>query len=528
MNRCMWTLAAIPALLVATAHAAAPSAGRLEIAQAVHQDTLPSLRNVVVDPAGYDKWHEHAEHRIPLPYTPPGQADGALQNFDAPITPFAPTFIGGVDGLGQGFSGPNGNFTVQYAPPDTVGAVGATQYVQVVNVGLAVFNKATKSVVYGPVPTSTLWSGFGGQCQTDNDGDAVVVYDKAANRWIVSQFAVGTTPYLQCVAVSQTSDATGGWYRYSFSYGSVFPDYPKMAVWPDAYYETFNMFTGNWFSGSRLCAYNRSAMLTGAPATQQCFQLSSSFGGVLPSDLDGATAPPAGSPNFMVNFGSNSLNVWKFHVDWTTPANTTLSGPTNVAVAAFTPACGGSNCVKQSGTNQKLDSLGDRLMFRLAYRNFGTYQSLVVNHSVKVGTQRNNPYTGVRWYELRNPSGIPTVFQQSTFSPDTSFRWMGSIAQDKQGNMALGYSTSSSSLFPSIRYTGRLVTDTINTMQAEASMQNGGGSQNGQLDRWGDYSAMSIDPTDDCTFWYTTEYLKSTGSFNWSTRLASFKFAGCQ
>jgi hypothetical protein len=527
MKRCIWSLTAIPALLVATAHAAAPSAGRLEIAQAVHHDTLPSLRAVVVDPAGYDKWHEHAEHRIPLPYTPPGQTDGALQNFDAPITPFAPTFISGVDGLGQGFSGPNGNFTVQYAPPDTVGAVGATQYVQVVNVGLAVFDKATKNVVYGPVPTSTLWSGFGGQCQTDNDGDAVVVYDKAANRWIVSQFAVGTTPYLQCVAVSQTSDATGGWYRYSFSYGSVFPDYPKMGVWPDAYYETFNMFTGNSFSGSRLCAYNRSAMLTGAAATQQCFQLSSSFGGVLPSDLDGATAPPAGSPNFMVNFGSNSLNLWKFHVDWTTPANTTLSGPTNVPVAAFTPACGGSNCVKQSGTNQKLDSLGDRLMFRLAYRNFGTFQSLVVNHSVKVGTARNNPYTGVRWYELRNPSGIPTVFQQSTFSPDTNYRWMGSIAADKQGNMALGYSISSGSMFPSIRYTGRLATDTLNTMQAEASMQNGAGSQR-QLDRWGDYSAMSIDPVDDCTFWYTTEYLKATGSFNWSTRLASFKFAGCQ
>ena len=527
MKRCIWSLTAIPALLVATAHAASPSAARLEIAQAVHHDTLPSLRAVVVDPAGYDKWHEHAEHRIPLPYTPPGQTDGALQNFDAPITPFAPTFISGVDGLGQGFSGPNGTFTVQYAPPDTVGAVGATQYVQVVNVGLAVFDKATKNVVYGPVPTSTLWSGFGGQCQTDNDGDAVVVYDKAANRWIVSQFAVGTTPYLQCVAVSQTSDATGGWYRYSFSYGSVFPDYPKMGVWPDAYYETFNMFTGNSFSGSRLCAYNRSAMLTGAAATQQCFQLSSSFGGVLPSDLDGATAPPAGSPNFMVNFGSNSLNLWKFHVDWTTPANTTLSGPTNVPVAAFTPACGGSNCVKQSGTNQKLDSLGDRLMFRLAYRNFGTFQSLVVNHSVKVGTARNNPYTGVRWYELRNPSGIPTVFQQSTFSPDTNYRWMGSIAADKQGNMALGYSISSGSMFPSIRYTGRLATDTLNTMQAEASMQNGAGSQR-QLDRWGDYSAMSIDPVDDCTFWYTTEYLKATGSFNWSTRLASFKFAGCQ
>jgi len=529
MKRCLWTFAVIPGLILATAHAAPPSQDRAEIIPMVHHDTLSSLRGIVPDPAGYGHYHPRVEHQIPLPYTPAGQIDGALQDYRGPSALFAPTFGSGVDGVGNGFSGPNGSFTVQYAPPDTVGAVGATQYVQVVNVGFAVFDKATKNVVYGPAPTSTLWSGFGGQCQTANDGDAVVVYDKVANRWIISQFAVGTTPYLQCVAVSQTSDATGGWYRYSFSYASVFPDYPKMGVWPDAYYETFNMFNGNTFAGSKLCAYNRSAMLTGAATTQQCFQLSSSYGGVLPSDLDGSTAPPAGSPNFMVNFGSNSLNLWKFHVDWTTPANTTLTGPTNLPVASFTPACSGGTCVRQSGTNQKLDSLGDRLMFRLAYRNFGSYQALVVSHSVKVGTSNNNPYTGVRWYELRNPGGTPSVYQQSTFTPDTSFRWMPSIAQDKQGNMALGYSVSSSSMFPAIRYTGRLATDALNTMQAEATMQSGGGSQSGQrLDRWGDYSAMSIDPTDDCTFWYTNEYLKSTGAFNWSTRLASFKFSTCQ
>jgi hypothetical protein len=528
MKRSWWVCSVFPALFGVAATAATPQP-RVEIARAVHQDVLPALRDVVPDPAGYRSYKPHEEHTIPLPYIPPNQVDGAVQDYRGPGGLLAPTFVSGVDGVGKGFSGPNGAYTVQYAPPDTVGAVGATQYVQVVNVGLAVFDKASKTAVYGPVPTSTLWSGFGGQCQNDNDGDAVVVYDKAANRWIVSQFAVGTTPYLQCVAVSQTSDATGGWYRYSFSYGSVFPDYPKMGVWPDAYYETFNMFTGNSFSGSKLCAYNRSAMLSGAAATQQCFQLSSSFGGVLPSDLDGATAPPAGSPNFLVNFGTNSLNLWRFHVDWANTANTTLTGPVGIPVASFTPACSGGTCVPQSGTNQKLDSLADRLMFRLAYRNFGTYQSLVVNHSVKVGTQRNNPYTGVRWYELRNPAGTPTVFQQSTFSPDSSYRWMGSIAQDKQGNMAVGYSVSSSAMFPGIRYTGRLATDPVNTMQAEAVMQNGGGSQKGsQLARWGDYSAMSIDPVDDCTFWYTTEYLKATGAFNWSTRLASFKFPSCQ
>jgi hypothetical protein len=433
--------------------------------------------------------------------------------------------VSSIDGVGNGFSG----FTVQYAPPDTVGAVGATQYVQVVNVGFAVFDKTSKAVVYGPVPTSTLWSGFGGQCETDNDGDAVVVYDKAAGRWIISQFAVGTTPYLQCVAVSQTSDATKGWYRYAFSYGSVFPDYPKMGVWPDGYYETFNMFTGNTFSGAKLCAFNRSAMLNGAAATQQCFQLSSSFGGVLPSDLDGSAAPPTGSPNFMLNFGTNSLNLWKFHVDWTTPANTTLSAAKNIAVAAFTPACGGGACIPQSGTRQQLDSLADRLMFRLAYRNFGDHESLVVNHSVTVGASKRSQTVGLRWYELRSPNATPVVYQASTYSPDATFRWMGSIAQDKQGNMALGYSTSSSTINPGIRYTGRLATDALNTMQAEATITAGTGSQSGQnLDRWGDYSAMTIDPSDDCTFWYTNEYLKTTGAFNWSTRIGSFKFPGCQ
>ncbi len=246
MKRCMWTFAVIPAVMIATAHAApAASAIRAEVAQAVHQDTLPSLRNVPIDPAGYDHWRQHAEHRIPLPYTPPGQTDGALQNFEQPIGQFAPTFISGVDGVGNGFSGPNGTFTVQYAPPDTVGAVGATQYVQVVNTGFAVFNKATKSVVYGPVPTSTLWSGFGGQCQTDNDGDAVVVYDKVANRWIISQFAVGTTRRIsQCVAVSQTSDATGRLVPLlAFRTAACFPTIRKMGVWPDAYYETFTLFT---------------------------------------------------------------------------------------------------------------------------------------------------------------------------------------------------------------------------------------------------------------------------------------------
>jgi hypothetical protein len=499
--------------------------GPVEVSAEVRHDALPSLRQVVPQADGYQRWHARDEHRLPLPYTPPGQADGALQT-SAPRRPAAPTFDSGVDGVGEGFSGPQGDFTVQYAPPDTVGAVGATQYVQVVNDGLAVFDKASKSVVYGPVPTNTLWSGFGGSCEADNDGDPVVVYDKAAGRWVVSQFAVAHKPYYQCVAVSQSSDATGGWYRYAFSYGTPFPDYPKMGVWPDAYYITFNMFRGN-FVGAQLCAYDRAAMLAGNAATQQCVQLSASYGGVLPADLDGATPPPAGAPNYLVNFGSNSLNLWKFHVDWADSANTTLTGPANLPVAAFTPSCGGGSCIPQPGTTQKLDSLADRLMFRLAYRNFGDHEALVVNHTVQAGSG-GDPYSGVRWYEIRSPGGTPVVFQQSTYAPDTNYRWMGSIGMDGHGDIAVGYSVASSSVKPAIRYSGRLPTDSPSALQAETSIIEGGGVQTGSsLDRWGDYSAMTIDPVDDCTFWYTTQYLKTDGAFNWSTRIASFAFPEC-
>jgi len=521
------------------AHASAQSrAPRPEVSSAVQQDSLHALRDVLPKPEDFRKMRPRVEHDLPLPPIPDNQPDGALQIFamsraGTAASVFTPSPIGNVLGVGNGFTGPQGAFTVQYAPPDTVGAVGATQYVQVVNTGLAVFDKSTKAAVYGPVPTSSLWSGFGGGCETNNDGDATVVYDKAAGRWVISQFSVSTTPYLQCVAVSKTSDATGGYYRYAFSYGNTqFPDYPKTGVWPDGYYTTYNIFNGNSFGGAKLCAFNRSAMLSGAAATQQCFQLSTSFGGVLPADLDGSTAPPVGAPNYMLNFGSNSLNLWKFHVDWSTPANTSLSGPVNIPVAAFAAACSGGTCIPQSGVNQKLDSLADRLMYRLAYRNFGTHESLVVTHSVNPNGSSKSPKAqaaAVRWYELRSPGASPVVYQQSTYAPDSSFRWMGSVAMDKQGNMALGYSVSSSSLHPAVRYTGRLATDALSTMEAETSLFAGAGSQTGNnLARWGDYSAMTVDPSDDCTFWYTTEYIPSNGAFNWSTRIGSFKFAGCQ
>ncbi len=466
--------------------------------------------------------------QIPLPQAPLAatQIDPVLQSSATALVSVAADK--NFDGVGQGFSGPQGTFFVNLAPPDTNGAVGEIQYVQWVNASFAVFNKSTGAVVYGPVAGNTLWSGFGGPCETRNDGDPVVQYDKIAKRWVMSQFSIPGyfTPgagFYQCIAVSTTSDATGSYYRYSFTMPN-FNDYPKTAVWPDAYYVSFNMFNdaGTAFLGARACAFDRAKMLAGAAATAQCFQLSASFGGLLPSDLDGVTQPPAGSPNYFANFGSNSLNIWRFHPDFTTPANSTFSGPTNLPVAAFTAACGGRTCIPQAGTAQQLDSLGDRLMHRLAYRNFGDHESLVLNHSISAGGS-----VGVRWYELRNPRTSPMVYQQGTYAPDPTYRWMGSIGMDNAGNIAVGYSASSTSLSPSIRFAVRAPGDTLGTLQAENTIIAGGGSQLSGLSRWGDYSSISIDPVDDCTFWYTNEYLKNSGTFNWSTRIASFKLPSC-
>jgi len=516
----------------------------MSVRSELHHDVSPAVRDLPVAVFGQEVEHEAEPARmVPLPRglkrpedPDPvlqkgfGQAAKKLEPGALSIPPrassFTPQFNLGFDGIGQGVFG----FTVSVAPPDTNGAVGLTQYVQWVNLSFAVFDKATGNLITGPIAGNSLWQGFGGECQTTNRGDPVVSYDKLANRWVFSQFAFEvdsngnpSSSFTQCVAVSTTSDATGTFNRYSYAYSQL-NDYPKLGVWPDAYYFTFNMFSGSSFLGANTCAFDRNAMLNGQSATQICFA-SFQKATLLPSDLDGTTPPPAGSPNYMLNFGSNSLDLFKFHVDFVTPSNSTLNGPTSIPVAAFTPLCsanGGRTCVPQSGTSTQLDALGDRLMYRLAYRNFGSHESLVVNHSVAIGSGG-----GIRWYEIQNPNGTPNVVQQSTFAPDSNFRWMGSVAMDRSGDIAVGYSVSSSSMFPAIAYAGRTASDPLSTLEPEVTVINGGGSQTNGLTRWGDYSAMQVDPVDDCTFWYTTEYLKSTGSFNWNTRIAKFKFPNC-
>ena len=506
--------------------------GPVEVSSAMQHDISPPLRSLSSSTRGAEMRREKPLRPIPQNQLVNNAPDGAVQGSSGTPIAVATTTKLNFAGVGNGDYG----FAPNAAPPDTNGAVGATQYVQWVNESFAVFDKSTGAIAAGfPKTGNTLWQGFGGGCEANNDGDPIVQYDKAAARWVLTQFSVtnpSTYGYLQCVAVSTTSDATGSYSRYAFSYGSTqFNDYPKLGVWPDAYYVTYNIFNnGSTFAGTKACAFDRSKMLAGVAATQVCFQLSNSFGGLLPSDLDGTIAPAAGAPNYLLNFGTNSLNFWKFHVDFATPTNSTLTGPTNIPVAAFNPACsGGGTCIPQPGTSQQLDSLADRLMYRLAYRHFGDgHEALVVNQSVMISGNRHSSVTGIRWYELRNLAGTPTVYQQGTFSPDSTSRWMGSIAMDKLGDIALGYSASSTSVYPAIRYTGRVPTDPLGTLQTENTILVGGGSQLTNLSRWGDYSAMTVDPVDDCTFWYTTEYQKSNGTFDWSTRIASFKFPSCQ
>ena len=412
------------------------------------------------------------------------------------------------------------------APPDTNGAAGGTQYVQIANTVLSVYDKNTLGLILGNVDIAAIWgkssTPLTATCWFGDGGDPVVLYDKAANRWVVGQINAFYSSY--CIAVSTTSDATGSYNAYEYSFPNL-PDYPKLGVWPDAYYFSANSFAGgSSFIGAIACAMDRATMLAGGNPLMICFQKGTSVASLLPSDLDGSTAPPAGAPNYYLELeSSTTLGLFKYHVDFATPSNSTFTGPTSIPVTSYSEACGGGTCIPQQGTSQQLDSLGDRLMFRLAYRNFGDHEALVTNHSVKAGTA-----VGVRWYEIWNPGTAPAVHQQGTFAPsDGNYRWMGSIAMDKSGDMAVGYSEAGANMHPSIFYTGRQATDALNTMQTETSILTGTGSQTSGLSRWGDYSAMSIDPVDDCTFYYTNEYIPSDGTFNWATWIQAFKFPSC-
>lgn len=440
----------------------------------------------------------------------------------------------------QNFPGVNFETSQAGWPPDPNGDVGPNEYVQAVNINIGIYSKTGTQLA--SFPFDGFFTGTGTACDNMNQGDPIVLYDSLANRWLISDFAWPSTsalvgPFYECIAISKTGDPiAGGWWFYGLETDPAYmSDYPKLGVWPDAYYMSANMFdvasSGQPYLGAKVWAFNRNAMLNGQPTSAVSFAipcLTACYFTLLPSNLKG-TPPPAGSPDYYVSAsakpaGGSALYLWKFHVDWTNTAKSTFIGPATVDVTPYTYP--GVDVIPQPHNYEFLDALGDRLMMQLQYRNINGVESLWVNHTVMSGAE-----TGIRWYEIRNPGGTPTVYQQGTYDPgDGNYRWLGSVAVDRRGNMALGFSRSSTSQYPSIAYAGRLSTDPLNVLtQGETTLVQGTGAQNlpsRATGRWGDYSAMSVDPNDDCTFWYTNEYYSTTGQ-DWQTEIGSFAFPSC-
>jgi hypothetical protein len=431
---------------------------------------------------------------------------------------------------GLNFDGAKGT---GYNYSDVTGAAGATQYVQVINLKYTVYNKATGAVILGPVNENALWKTFGGPCQTSNNGDGTVMYDALAQRWVFQHHAepVGG-PYLDCVAVSTTSDATGSYYLYGFELTMNLPDQPKLAIWPDAYYISQNLLnpTTKGFLASQVCSLDRTNMLQGNAASAICFQGSISLPTIMPVTWVGPTPPPAGSSAYFFELdqrpgqGANQMNEFLFHTDFNTPSNSTFAPALSFALPSYRDACS-TPCVPQLDTTNKIKATGDRLMAPLVYRNFGDHESILLAHSVSTALSLTAP-SGIRWYELRTPL-TPTIYQYGTFAPDTNYRWVPSMGMDQMGDIAVGYSVSSATMHPAIRYTGWTPSDPLGQMEAETSVIEGTGSQQPANANWSNYSGMSIDPTDDCTFWYTNQYYAADSPNKWNTRIVSFKFPSC-
>ena len=474
-------------------------------------------------------------------------------------------FIYQVLGIGDGFP----DYTVAGEPPNATLAVGGAEVVQSANGAYADFDKSTGAIIaldgLNSTLGNTIWRNLlpGTLCanSNSNNGELLIKYDRAAQRWIVTQ-NVFTSPYAVCLAVSQTATFSDNlWYAYQFSVvQSGFPDYTKWGVWStgaasDGYYQTWNNFGpgGGSFVGPVICGYDRAKLLTGDPSAEQiCFQLTQNESSLLPADRDSPVGPPATEDEFFIGsvdaVDNSHLSLYSMHInDWET-GSATMTGLNNsqlIAVAAYMGSCNGQyggDCVPQGGTNAKLESLGDRLMYRFAYWNDRPsptvtaappipppLQHWLVNFDVGSSTGQ----IGVRWFEfIAAQRTVPvtslSVFQQGTFagSPsDTNYRWMGSIARDNVQDILLGYSISPSSMFPSIALAGRKYGDPQGTLSGEQFAIMGSGAQ--ESSPWGQYSTMEIDPSDNCTFFYTAEYYMVTASDNWSTDISSWKFPNC-
>src|SRR5438876_6545624 len=511
------------------------------LSEVVKFDVSPPLRDMKPLP-----WKEctksENEEQGPIPLGPVGPVvpDKAVQRVLGKI---------GIPGPIISFDG-NSNLC-GCSPPDPNGEVGPNHVVTMANLHFQIFDKSGNSL-FGPAANNTLWARFGGDCQTDNSGDPVVLYDRLADRWMLTQFTASGPTYFECVALSTTNDPLGTYDRWAIATGSNFPDYPKAGMWPTAYFfSTREFLNGNTFVGVGAYALDRAQALAHNPNPTIVSFLAPPTpayvvgDGLLPSDLDGTTPPPGSTPpNYFVGSQDNNgpygapqdaLNIWKFQYDPANPGassfaltNTLPTTPFNSILAL----CGGTRaCIPQPNTTNRIDHLGyrQRPLFRLAYRNFGDHESLVTNQSVSAGTGPNGEVSGIRWWELRSPASSPVIFQEGTYAPgltDGIHRWMGSIAMNSHGDMALGYSASNGtnpSVFPSVFYTARHSGDPPGQMTlGEGSIKDGTGSQTGS-NRWGDYTAMVVDPTDDITFWYINEYVPTTGPIGWRLRIGAFR-----
>jgi hypothetical protein len=529
-----------------------------------------------------------------LPASAPNDTAGARVEQRAQGHRPALELVAFFDGLGVGFDGPQGPSNGRN-PSDNSLAVGPDHIIQTVNSRLAIFTKkgtrfdTTGRVLYGSVPTNTLFAGFTGTCEARNNGDAVVRYDQLANRWLVvmpifrraparadqpplwkgsdsvyiapsgvqgqpgtastlvvpsrdtttpgpgrgagAPAAAETGPYSMCYAVSTGADPLGSWYRYEFL-RPLFPDYPRPAVWPDGYYIPTS--TGDDVIEKHACVVDRVRMLKGEAATEQCIVIDG-VNFLNNADLDGTQLPPNGAPNPMLATGGTQLrgdldddgiHAWSFHVDWANPAKTRVTGPQKVRVAPYRYLCGGqlTNCVPQPGTERRLDAQGDKLMARVVYRNVNGRERIVAVHSVNTEAAGG----GVRWYEFDVArSRSLTLVQQSTYAPDSFYRWMASPAMDRMGNIVIGYSFGGTPHFAGQRIAARLASDSSGRLTfRETILATGEASQTNTL-RWEDYTQTAVDPTDDCTIWYVGDYLKARAT-NYSTRIGAVKVPGCR
>lgn len=537
------------AVLGAALFFAIPRGTHVEVHRAAAYDTSPPLASLRADPAPTaapecepsegcgaspaDPEQDNRGGANPPPPPPPvsPQAAAIEQKTQGPHSPAA--LVASFDGLGVGFEGPQGPSTGRN-PSDNSLAVGPDHVVQIVNSRMAVFDKKGK-VLYGAVPTNTLFKGFGGPCEARNNGDAVVRYDQLAGRWLYVMPLFQRIPdrpeepYAMCYAVSAGADPLGPYHRYEFR-RKLFPDYPRPAIWTDGYYVPSS--TGDTVIQKHTCIVDRAKMLAGTDATEQCIIIDG-VNFLNNADIDGSALPPAGAPNIMMAAGGTQLHnifeddgiyAWQVHVDWGQPGNTKAEGPVKIAVAPYHYLCNGqlTNCVPQPDTTRRLDAQGDKLMQRLVYRNWGGHESIVAVHSVNTSAGGG----GVRWYEFRlDAKRAPVLYQQGTYAPEGFYRWMASPGMDKQGNIAIGYSFGGTPNYAGQHLAARLASDPPGALTFQETILARGEAAQTSGNRWEDYASMAMDP-DDCTFWYVGDYVKA-GANTYSTRIGGLRLPGC-